>query len=424
MKGVIVAAPAAAAALLQNEALARLLDLLCEGNGEARIVGGALRNALLGRHVHEIDVATTLLPEAVTERAKAAGLRSIPTGIDHGTVTVLVDGQPFEVTTLREDIETDGRRAIVRFGGDFALDAERRDFTVNALSMDRAGRLYDYVGGLEDLDAKRIRFIGEARIRIREDYLRILRFFRFSADYAEDPLDPEGLSAAIAERQGMMSLSKERVHAELLKLLMARRAAPVTREMAESGLLDRLLTLAPNPRRLQRLLALKPEADVMMRLAALCIYLPEDADRLRDSLRLSNEEHRRLSAAAKALLTLYGRDEPPPPGDLRILLFEHGRQAAFDALALAEADARRPQGAPTLEARHNGDTWAEAEAFLRDTPEPRLPFSGADLQARGFSEGRALGAALKDLQARWIKAGFPQDPHLLAQLLDEVAGRT
>ncbi len=412
MMGSMVPAPAAALALLRDQALALLLDLLCEGEGQARIVGGALRNALLGHVVHEVDVATTLLPETVIERASGAGLRSIPTGIAHGTVTVLVEGKPFEVTTLREDIETDGRHAVVRFGGDFALDAARRDFTVNALSMDRDGRLYDYSGGLDDLAAKRIRFIGDARTRIAEDYLRILRFFRFSADYAEGPLDAEGLSASINARGGLAHLSKERVRAELLKLLMARRSGSVTQDMSEAGVLDLLLTLAPNPGRLQRLIALDSGADVMLRLAALCIYLPEDADRLRDTLRLSNEEHRRLSEAARALLALHGSDAPPPAGDLRILLFEHGRRPALDALLLARSDAR-----------DRGGAWAGAEAFLRDTPEPRLPFSGADLQARGFAEGRALGAALKDLQARWIKAGFPQDPHSLAQLLDDVAGQ-
>jgi poly(A) polymerase len=406
-------APPEALALLQNKPLATLLDLLCQDGGEARIVGGALRNALLGHFVHEVDVTTTLLPEIVMARAKAAGLRGIPTGIAHGTVTVLVEGIPFEVTTLREDVETDGRHATVQFGHDFARDAERRDFTVNALSMSRDGRLYDYVGGLEDLAARRIRFIGEARTRIREDYLRILRFFRFSADYADGPLDAEGLSASIAERDGLAGLSKERIRAELLKLLAARHAGIVVQEMSDAGLLGPLLGLAPNPGRLRRLIASKPEpTDLMPRLAALCVVMPEDADRLRENLRLSNEEHKRLSAAARALMVLHGKDQPPPVGELRTLLFEHGRQAALDAVILARLDARR-----------GGEGWAEAEAFLRDTPEPRLPFSGMDLQARGFTEGRALGAALKELQARWIKAGFPQDPHLLAQLLDDVSSQ-
>jgi poly(A) polymerase len=404
-------APLSALALLQNKPLVTLLDLLCEDGGDARIVGGALRNVLLGLPVHEVDVTTSLLPDIVMSRAKAAGLRSIPTGIAHGTVTVLVEGIPFEVTTLREDVETDGRHATVRFGHDFARDAARRDFTVNALSMSRDGKLYDYTGGLADLAARRIRFIGEARTRIREDYLRILRFFRFSADYADGPLDAEGLSASITEREGLAGLSKERVRAELLKLLAARHAGCVVQEMSDAGLLGPLLGLAPNPGRLRRLITLQPEpAGIIPRLAALCMTVSEDADRLRENLRLSNEEHRRLSEAARALMVLHGRDEPPLIGELRRLLFEYGRQAALDALILAQLDAR--------EGSHG---WAEAEAFLRDTPEPRLPFSGLDLQARGFTEGRALGAALKELQARWIKAGFPQDPHVLAQLLDDVS---
>jgi len=412
MTATAIAAPQSALALLQNKKLARLLSVLCEDGAETRIVGGALRNALLGYNVHEVDLTTTLLPETVVQRAAAAGWRSIPTGIEHGTVTVLVEGEPFEVTTLREDVETDGRRAVVRFGGDFARDAERRDFTVNALSMDRDGHLYDYVGGLDDLAAKRIRFIGEAQTRIKEDYLRILRFFRFSADYADGPLDAEGLSASIKERGGLANLSKERIRAELLKLLMARRAGAIVQEMSEAGLLGSLLSLAPNPGRLQRLIAIEAgAADALLRLAALCVFLPEDADRLRDNLRLSNEEHRRLDTAGKTLIALHGHNQPPPQGKLRTLLFEYGRQGAQDALALMRADARE-----------RGAIWAGAQAFLRDTPEPRLPFSGADLQARGFTEGRALGAALKDLQARWIKAGFPHDPQTLARLLEEVTG--
>ncbi len=259
---------------------------------------------------------------------------------------------------MREDIETDGRRATVRFGTDFARDAERRDFTVNALSMDRDGRLYDYVGGLDDLAARRIRFIGDAQSRIREDYLRILRFFRFSADYAEGQLDAEGLSASITLREGLAQLSKERVRAELLKLLMARRAAAVSAAMSEAGVLTPLLGLVADPRRLERLIGLKPDADVMLRLAALCVVLPEDADRLREELRLSNEEHKRLGEAAKVLIVLHGEEAPPPPGQLRTLLFEYGRQAAFDGLTLAQVDAGQSSG-----------SWAQAQAFLRDTPE-------------------------------------------------------
>jgi len=406
----IVQAPPAAAKLLEDKPLKRVLDLLSEEGGEARIVGGAIRNALLGVHVHEVDVTTTLLPDKVMARAARAGIRAIPTGIAHGTVTLIVDGESFEVTTLREDVETDGRHAVVRFGGDFKLDAQRRDFTVNALSMDHDGRIHDETNGLADIEARRIRFIGDAATRIREDYLRILRFFRFSAFYADGPLDARGLAACSALRAGLAFLSKERIHAELLKLLEAPRAAEVTGIMSELGLLGPLLTLAPDPHRLRRLISYQPQADAILRLTALCVLTPEDADRLREALRLSNDEHRRLASAAEVTLSLHSAQAPLSEDDLLRLLFAHGRQAAMDGIALMQADARAAEAGQ----------WQQTLSFLTDAPEPQLPFSGADLQKRGFSQGKALGQALKDLQARWIRAGFPQDPHRLAELLDQV----
>jgi len=409
-------APEAAVALLQNPALIRILDTLDQNGDETRIVGGALRNALLGRPVHEIDLATTAIPEVVAARAGAAGLRCIPTGIEHGTLTLLVAGETFEVTSLREDVETDGRRAKVQFGHDFETDAKRRDFTMNALFLARDGRLFDFVGGLDDIAAKRVRFIGEPTRRIREDYLRILRFFRFSADFGEGPLDPAGLAAAMRERDGLASLSRERIRAELLKLFVARRAVEITKDMSDAGLLGPLLASAPNPARLRRLRAIlgdAPPQDPLLALAALCLELPEDAERLRERLRLSNAEHHRLERAAIARMALRGREHPPLADELRALLFRHGRQAALDALALAQADARAPID----------DDWTTARVFLQDTPEPRLPFSGADLLARGVPNGRAVGEALKQLQERWIEAGFPDDPNRLARLLDEATGR-
>lgn len=185
-----------AASLLAHAPLARVLDVLDGDGEEARLVGGAVRNALMQRPVSDHDIATTAPPEIVMARAQAAGLKVKPTGIAHGTVTVLVGRQPFEVTTLREDIETDGRHAVVCFGRDFAQDALRRDFTINALSLSRDGTIHDYAGGLDDLARRRVRFIGDPATRIREDYLRILRFFRFSAEYGEGPLDADGLAAA------------------------------------------------------------------------------------------------------------------------------------------------------------------------------------------------------------------------------------
>ncbi|MGH6819816.1 MAG: CCA tRNA nucleotidyltransferase, partial [Methylocella sp.] len=372
-------------------------------------VGGALRNALLGRPVHEIDLATALVPEAIMARATAAGLRAIPTGVAHGTVTVLAGRRTFEVTTLREDVATDGRHAQVLFGRDFKADALRRDFTMNALSMTREGRLFDYTGGLDDIAARKVRFIGEPARRIAEDYLRILRFFRFSADFGEGPLDSAGRLAALRQRGGLATLSRERIHAELLKLLCARRAADVCADSCADGLLHPLLALAPFPERLRCVVAIVPPQDPLLRLAALCVTLPEDAERLRERLRLSNAEAGRLEGAARALMGLHGLIAPPSPDELQGLLFRHGRQAASDAIILAQADAR-----PGYD-----DEWESARKFLHDTEEPRLPFSGADFIARGITEGRAIGKALKELQARWIEAGFPTDPASLARLLDE-----
>jgi poly(A) polymerase len=410
-----IAAPAPALALLQSHELLGILNLL-NGNGEeARLVGGAVRNALLGKPVSEFDIATTATPETVAARAQAANLRAVPTGLAHGTVTVIIDGHPFEVTSLREDIETDGRHAVVRFSRDFAADAQRRDFTMNALSLSRDGVLYDYVGGLDDITTKRLRFIGDPAARIKEDYLRVLRFFRFSAGYAEGPLDTAGLLACIRARDGLARLSRERVRNEVLKLLAAPRAGEVTREMSQAGLLGPLLASAPNPRRLENLLNLRPgeELDPILNLAALCLNLPEDAHRLREKLRLSNPEHQRLVKAADALETLHDLDTPPDERGLLTLLFRYGRRGACDALLLAAS-----------QARDDADFWRKALSFLREAKEPRLPFGGNDLLARGITDGKAVGETLRLLEARWIEAGFPQDAPSLAALLNQAIVET
>ncbi len=410
-QGFRIQAPDAAAALLDDADLRSIFAALEKDGEETRVVGGALRNALIAWPVQEIDLATTLLPKAIAARATAAGMRAIPTGIEHGTLTVLAGKRTFEITTLREDILTDGRRAKVSFGRDFRADALRRDFTINALSMTRGGFIFDYTGGLDDIENRKVRFIGEPERRIAEDYLRILRFFRFSADFADGPLDPAGRSAAIRLRAGLARLSRERVRAELLKLLCARRAADICAEMSGDGLLHMLVASVPNPARLKRVIAITSgfPPDPLLRLAALCLQLAEDALRLRDALRLSNAEAGRLEDAARALLALRGRNEPPTREGLQRLLFLHGRQAAADAIILAQADARLETGAE----------WEEARNCLAGTEEPQMPFSGADLLARGMPDGRAIGEALKELQARWILAGFPKDPSSLTRLLDE-----
>src|ERR1700682_5385372 len=226
---------------LKSGPTARVLGLL-NGNGEeARVVGGAVRNALLKIPTADIDIATTALPDEVIRRARTAGIKSVPTGIEHGTVTLVVDTQPFEVTTLREDTETFGRKAKVAFGRDWVRDAERRDFTINGLSVDADGVVHDHVGGLEDIAARRVRFIGDPNSRIAEDYLRILRFFRIHASYGAGEPDRAGYLACVAARAGLATLSAERLRMEMLKLVVAEGAAGAIVAMADGGLLQAIL---------------------------------------------------------------------------------------------------------------------------------------------------------------------------------------
>jgi poly(A) polymerase len=402
----------AIAALFESRRLLDLLDVLNGDGEETRIVGGAVRNALLGLPTGDVDLATTAHPDVVIARAKTARFKPVPTGIEHGTVTVVVRGHPFEVTTLRQDIATDGRRATVRFGRDFDEDARRRDFTVNALSISADRKLHDPVGGLPDLKAGRIRFIGDARQRIREDYLRILRFFRFHAAYGEGPLDRTGRDAAITERQGLAVLSAERVRAELMKFVLARHAGEVAQEISEAGFFERIFGGIAYPVLFARLTQIERTADdPVLRLGALAVSVREDADRLRARLRLSNAEHKRLAEMADARAVWRNRDAVPDERDLRTQLFLVGRLAASDALALGQA----ASGAPPDDA-----DWRAAAEFLAQTPEPRLPLTGEDVMARGRVRGKLVGAALKSLQARWIRAGFPKEPATVARLLDEV----
>ena len=257
-------------------------------------------------------------------------------------MTIVAAGLPIEVTTLRQDIETDGRHAQVAFGRDFRLDALRRDFTINALSIDLQGRVHDYANGLADLAARRVRFIGDAHLRIREDYLRILRFFRFSARFGEGELDAEGFVATIREREGLAILSRERVRVELLKLLAAPHAGEIVTRVCEAGLLAGPLAGMADPARLRRLIGLEAARgeppDPLLRLAALAVQIEEDAERLRERLRLSNGEYDRLATLARALETLHGTSAPPSLGDLRGLLFDRGGPGARDAITLTQVD--------------------------------------------------------------------------------------
>jgi poly(A) polymerase len=406
----------ALAALLDDPALRRLLAVLNRDGEETRIVGGAVRNALLGRPVADLDCTTTAAPGTVVERARAAGFKTVPTGIEHGTVTVIVDGEPFEVTSLREDVETDGRRAVVRFGRDFAADARRRDFTINALSLDAEGRLHDYAGGLTDLAARRVRFIGDAHTRIREDYLRILRFFRFHAEYGLGDPDPEGLAAALGEREGIARLSAERIRAEMLKLLGARRAVVVVGVMADYGFLNRLLGGLVERGRLARVAAAEADAsDPVRRLAALAVMTEEDAERLRERLRLSNGEHRRLHLYAELLALLKTRSDPVDAQAMRRLVANHGPDTVFDALASLSGEPR-----PVV-------TEAAVLALRRyrsgEDPVPVFAAHGRDLVAMGVEKGPRIGALLEEARRAWLAQGCPTGPEAARTLLREALSR-
>ncbi|WP_082984956.1 CCA tRNA nucleotidyltransferase [Methylobacterium platani] len=399
---------AALRAVLARPRLNRVLDALADPGEETRLVGGAVRDALLGRPVADLDLATTLLPGEVVRRAGAAGLKPVPTGIAHGTVTVVAEGEPFEVTTLREDIETDGRHAVVRFGRDFAQDAARRDFTVNALSVTPDGRVHDTVGGLADLAASRVRFIGEARQRIREDYLRVLRFFRFHARFGEGAPDPEGLAAAIEARDGLALLSRERVRGELLKLLTAPAAPAVAAVMQAAGLLPRLIGGVGDLGRLARLAAAEAEPDPVRRLAALAVRSLADAERLRDSLRLSKAEQARLAAYAGAEAALHGAPAPLAPADIRRLAAIHGAVALADAALVLRGE---PAPVLTPEAAETLARFAEGRE-----PVPVLPVTGAALVAAGAPPGRGLGRGLAAARRAWLAAGCPTDGGAKARL--------
>lgn len=380
---------------------------------ETRVVGGAVRNALLDLPIADIDLATTATPEQVQAIAELRGWRALPTGIAHGTITLMLGTHQFEVTTLREDVATDGRHAEVRFGTDFEADAQRRDFTINALSLSPDATLHDYTGGAADIAQRRVRFIGDASQRIKEDYLRILRFFRFSSAYAAGALDHAALTAIIENRFGLNQLSKERISTEIFKTLLTLRAGHVFKVMSDCGILQLILDGIGNPARLARLITIEEcqnHQNALARLAALAVFSTANIKRLREALRLSNADTEALQSAAEAAVTLHGLALPPDKGRLRELMFDYGKSATLLAVQVAHAQSAAPPESPQ---------WLSATRFVSDTPQPTLPFTGADLLARGYGPGKQLGAALKRLQALWIRAGFPKDPQALAALLDE-----
>ena len=393
----------------------RVLALL-NGNGEeARVVGGAVRNALLKLPVGDIDIATTALPEEVIRRAQAAGVKSVPTGIEHGTVTLVVEKQPFEITTLREDTETFGRKAKVAFGRDWLRDAERRDFTINGLSVDADGIVHDHVGGLADIETRRVRFIGDASQRIAEDYLRILRFFRMHAAYGAGEPDRSGYLACIDGRAGLSSLSAERVRMEMLKLLIAERAAAAMESMAEAGLLLSIFgsvaytgTFAAMVAA-ERALGLPPNA--VRRLAALTVAVTEDAKRIAARLRLSNAEAKTLDSMGHRWWRFASKDE----ARARQLLYRLGEDPYRDRLMLAWA---RAGGIDNGAAR-----WHDLATLPQRWSAPKFPLKAADFISRGIAEGPALGHVLTLAEDAWLAADFPLEPSALAAIADQAAAR-
>jgi poly(A) polymerase len=397
-------------AWLTAGALPQVLAVLDHAGEEARVVGGAVRNAMFGQTPDEIDIATTAVPDTVIERTRAAGFKAVPTGIDHGTVTVIVDGTPFEVTTLRADVETFGRKAKVAFGRDWKTDAERRDFTINALSVDRTGEVFDYVGGLADIDARRVRFIGDPAKRIAEDFLRILRFFRFHATYGSGPPDPAGLKACIAAREGLAQLSRERVRMELLKLLRAAHATPTLAVMTEAGLLEAVLGGVPllasfeNTCKVEA--AVGVEGDPVRRLAALGVSVVEDAERLWQRLRLTNSEHARLTSIAEG----WQRISPAQgEGAWRELIYRIGPDRFVDRVLVAWS--RSPAGAADAE-------WTAFATLPARWTAPTFPLKSKEFVKRGVEKGPRLGATLAAAEEAWIAAGFPADKAALAAIAD------
>jgi poly(A) polymerase len=408
---VTAAAPLAEAAWLKHGAVARLLTVLDRDGEEARVVGGAVRNALLHLTVGEIDVATTAVPKEVVRRVKQAGWKAVPTGIEHGTVTVVIDKHPFEVTTLRQDVETFGRKARVEFGRDWVADAQRRDFTINALSASATGEVFDYVGGRDDIATRRVRFIGDPQARIAEDYLRILRFFRFHAHFASGEPDSAGLAACIRARAGLDQLSRERVRMELVKLVVAPRAAATLWVMAETGILGAVLGGVPYVASFEKLAereaALGLEIDPVRRLGALGVAVREDAERLAERLRLSNAETQRLLALDGWWRVAPSAAEQPA----HALLYQLGPQSFIDCVLIAWSRASSDAA--------DADWHALATLPQRWTA-PTFPLKAADFIRRGMPKGPALGAAMRAAEAAWVAADFP----LAREAVEAIAERS
>lgn len=396
---------------------AEVKSVLAALGGEARFVGGAVRNALMNRDAtSDVDIATPLTPDDVTKRLTAAGIKAIPTGIEHGTVTAIANGKPFEVTTLRRDVSTDGRRAVVAFTTDWKEDASRRDFTMNALYADADGNVFDYFGGLDDLKAQHVRFIGDAVQRIREDYLRILRLFRFHAWYGKGEIDAEALRASAAEKAGLAQLSGERIAKEMLKLLAADEPVAVLRVMAASGILSEILPRELNFTRLEGLAAHDLDAfftpDPLLRLAALLPHDTKIVEAIAAKWKLSNAQSERLDdiAGAREKIVSYLSVR-----EVRKLLYRLGPARFKDRVSLKWAEDPKP--AAVMQYR---TLLALADGWVK----PQFPLSGREVMLAGVPQGPLIGKILADVEDWWIDADFIEDEFSLAERLKAVVQAT
>ncbi len=379
---------------LTSSATAAVFDALEAAGGPdcARFVGGSVRNALVGRPVDDFDIATRLKPEDSMAALKAAGIKVVPTGVAHGTVTAVSGKLPYEVTTLRKDVETDGRHAVVAFTDDWAEDAARRDFRLNALYADRTGVVFDPTGeGVEDALAGRVVFVGDPNTRIEEDYLRILRFFRFFAWYGRTEPDPEGLTACAAHAEGLTRLSAERVSKELLKLLAAPDPRLSVHAMADAGVLTRLFPAVADLTAFDAIT--EASDDPVLRLSALLPDDPAAVAGIAQGLRLPKVMEARLAAAAEGPL-----DPATDAKTLRARTYRLGKQAVADRIQRGGAIGP-------------GSDTARALTLIEDWPIPRMPVGGRDLSKLGLDPGPEHGRILKAFEAEWIAEDFPSDGH-------------
>ena len=375
-----------------RDKLALLVSILGSAEGETRLVGGAVRDTLAGQEVKDIDLATRLAPDTVLARLEKAGIKAVPTGIAHGTVTAVLSSGPVEVTTLRRDVSTDGRRATIAYTDDWREDAARRDFTINALYADpETGEIFDYFGGVDDLAAGIVRFIGEPFQRIAEDHLRILRFFRFHARFGKGAPDSASLAACAARANDLMALSRERIADELIKLLALPEPVETVRQMLTHQIFAPVLPEIVSAEGLSALIAIEDAADPVRRLASLLPAKPDKAGAVAKRLKLSKRATKRLVLAAAR--------EAADAIDPRALAYRIGLEGARDRLMLG--------------------SYPTALAMLEGWTVPSFPLTGGAIVARGIKAGPDVARLLQSAEAQWVAEGFP-DSLRVEQIADEV----